>query len=124
MSVLCESQKYFGFQKYTVCNIYCLLFFLGFRRRTISLSYLPCFHLFHILLILRYTNIDLRKDVTDGMAIRAELGTMIGRTSVPAIWIQQQYLGGCNDGGPNNSGISGLNDNGQLDELLRKAGVM
>ena len=98
--------------------------FLGFRRRTISPSYLPCFHLFHILLIFRYTNIDLRKDVTDGMAIRAELGTMIGRTSVPAIWIQQQYLGGCNDGGPNNSGISGLNDNGQLDELLRKAGVM
>jgi glutaredoxin 3 len=72
----------------------------------------------------RYTNIDLRKDVSDGMAIRAELGKMIGRTSVPAIWIQQQYIGGCNDGGPNNIGIRGLNDNGQLDVMLQKAGVL
>jgi glutaredoxin 3 len=58
------------------------------------------------------------------MAIRAELGSMIGRTSVPAIWIQQQYIGGCNDGGPNNGGINALNENGQLDQLLQQAGVL
>ena len=62
--------------------------------------------------------------MSNGPAIRAELGTLIGRTSVPAIWIQQEYIGGCNDGGSHGGGINALNDNGRLNELLRQAGVM
>jgi glutaredoxin 3 len=72
---------------------------------------------------IRYTNIDLKNDV-DGKAIRAELGDIIGRTSVPAIWIKQQYIGGCNDGGPTNGGIVALLNNGQLDAMLQQAGAM
>ena len=71
----------------------------------------------------RYTNIDLRKD-PDGPAIRAELGALVGRTSVPAIWIQQQYIGGCNDGGPNNGGIVALQNSNQLDAMLQGAGAL
>jgi glutaredoxin 3 len=71
----------------------------------------------------KYTNIDLRND-SDGKAIRAELGTLIGRTSVPAIFINQQYVGGCNDGGPNNGGIVSLQQNGQLDSMLQQAGAI
>lgn len=54
---------------------------------------------------IKYIAIELDKDNENGKAIRAELGEMIGRTSVPAIWIKQQYIGGCNDGGPNNGGL-------------------
>lgn len=71
----------------------------------------------------RYTNIDLRKD-PDGPAIRAELGNLVGRTSVPAIWIQQQFIGGCNDGGPNNGGIVALQNSNQLDAMLKAAGAI
>jgi glutaredoxin 3 len=71
----------------------------------------------------RYTNIDLRKD-PDGPAIRAELGALVGRTSVPAIWIQQQFIGGCNDGGPTNGGIVALQNSNQLDTMLQAAGAI
>jgi glutaredoxin 3 len=73
----------------------------------------------------RYTNIDLRND-PDGKAIRVELGNMIGRTSVPAIFINQQYIGGCNDGGPynNGGGIVALQQSQQLDTLLQQAGAI
>jgi glutaredoxin 3 len=33
----------------------------------------------------------------DGKAIRAELADLVGRTSVPAIWIGGTFVGGCND---------------------------
>jgi glutaredoxin 3 len=35
--------------------------------------------------------------VPDGKAIRAEMGDLLGRTSVPAIWIGGTFIGGCND---------------------------
>ena len=34
----------------------------------------------------------------DGNAIRYELSQMTGRTSVPQIWIDGEFVGGCNDG--------------------------
>ena len=37
-------------------------------------------------------------EVRDGKAIRAEMADLIGRTSVPAIWIGGEFIGGCNDG--------------------------
>jgi hypothetical protein len=48
----------------------------------------------------------------------------VGRTSVPAIWINQQYIGGCNDGGSTNRGIVGLVNDNQLDDMLQTAGAI
>jgi glutaredoxin 3 len=69
----------------------------------------------------KYTVVELDKD-PDGKAIRAELGNRIGRTSVPAIWIDGQFVGGCNDGPM--GGIVKLNDQGKLDGMLRSAGAL
>ena len=66
----------------------------------------------------KYTVVELDQD-SDGKAIRAELGDVIGRTSVPAIWINQQFVGGCNDGPM--GGIVSLNKSGELDGLLKSA---
>jgi glutaredoxin 3 len=58
----------------------------------------------------------------DGKAIRAEMADLVGRTSVPAIWIQQEFIGGCNDGP--SGGIVKLNESGDLKDLLIQAGAM
>ena len=71
----------------------------------------------------KYTVIELDND-PDGKAIRAELADIIGRTSVPAIWIQQQYIGGCNDGGPSNGGIASLHNDKKLLPLLQQANAV
>jgi glutaredoxin-related protein len=62
--------------------------------------------------------VDLSKD-PDGKAIRSEMGELLGRTSVPAIWIQGEFIGGCNDGPM--GGIASLNDSGKLDAMLAAA---
>jgi len=64
----------------------------------------------------KYTVIELDEAV-DGKAIRAELGEMMGRTSVPAIWIGGQFVGGCNDGPM--GGVMKLNETDKLDVLLK-----
>ena len=46
----------------------------------------------------------------------------IDRTSVPAIWIDGVYAGGCNDGGL--GGVVKLDQQGRLDELLKAAGAV
>jgi len=71
----------------------------------------------------KYTIVELDVD-PDGKAIRAELGNKIGRTSVPAIWIDGEYMGGCNDGGVNNSGLSGLQRDGTLKSRLEAVGAL
>ena len=48
----------------------------------------------------------------DGYALRAELGKMTGRTSVPAIFVGGEFAGGCNDGGL--GGIMSLDSQGKL----------
>ncbi len=60
----------------------------------------------------------------NGNAYRAEMAEIIGRTSVPAIWINGKFIGGCNDGGENNQGIAQLDQSGKLDLLLKEAGVL
>jgi len=61
----------------------------------------------------------------DGNAFRAEMAELINRTSVPAIWINGVFIGGCNDGGPkNNQGIVQLESSGELDIMLRDAGAI
>jgi glutaredoxin len=41
----------------------------------------------------KYTVVELDTD-PDGKAIRAEMADMVGRTSVPAIWIDSKFVGG------------------------------
>ena len=69
----------------------------------------------------KYTVVELDKEA-DGKAIRAEMGDLLGRTSVPAIWISGTYIGGCNDGPL--GGINTLNKNKQLDGMLKSAGAV
>ena len=44
----------------------------------------------------KYEVVELN-EVADGPGLRAELGSLVGRTSVPAVWINGQFVGGCND---------------------------
>lgn len=68
--------------------------------------------------------VELDQDV-DGKAIRAVMGETLGRTSVPAIWINGQFIGGCNDGPlDGGKGLVQLDESGQLDALLRAARVL
>jgi len=70
----------------------------------------------------KYTVFELDKE-DDGKAIRAVMGDMLGRTSVPAIWISGEFIGGCNDGGEY-GGINGLNSANKLDGMLKAAGAV
>ena len=54
----------------------------------------------------------------DGNALRAELGRRTRRTSVPSIFINGEYVGGCNDG----PGLLPLANSGQLSALLAAGG--
>mmetsp|Transcript_11998 Transcript_11998/g.22453 ORF Transcript_11998/g.22453 Transcript_11998/m.22453 type:complete len:175 (-) Transcript_11998:2330-2854(-) len=58
----------------------------------------------------------------DGKAIRAELADIVGRTSVPAIWIGGTFVGGCNDGPL--GGVNSLNRSNKLEEMLKSAGAV
>jgi len=60
----------------------------------------------------------------DGNAYRAEMAGIIGRTSVPAIWIKGEFIGGCNDGGSDGGGLTQLANSGKLDILLREVGAI
>ena len=65
----------------------------------------------------QYKDIMIDK-LEEGKALRSELGKQYGQTSVPAIWVNGVFLGGCNDGG-----IGGLIPNiksGKFQELLKK----
>ena len=52
----------------------------------------------------------------NGNQIRAILGRKTKRTSVPSIFIQGQYIGGCNDG----PGLLLLAESGELKKMLEK----
>ena len=56
-------------------------------------------------------------EVDDGKALRAEMASVIDRTSVPAIWIGGEFIGGCNDG----PGLLPLGESGELEKLLKGA---
>jgi len=51
-----------------------------------------------------------------GNEIRAVLGRITKRTSMPSIFVKQQFIGGCNDG----PGLLPLAESGELDRLLEK----
>lgn len=68
-----------------------------------------------------YTVLEL-DEIPDGPALRAELGQLTGRTSVPAIWIGKTFVGGCNDG--SFGGVNLLVVEGTLDGMLAAAGAI
>ncbi len=68
-----------------------------------------------------YTVVELDTD-PDGKAIRAEMGDLVGRTSVPAIWIGGTFVGGCNDGPM--GGVLKLDERGDLKGLLEGVGAL
>jgi glutaredoxin 3 len=61
-------------------------------------------------------------EAQDGYALRAELAELTGRTSVPALYIAGQFVGGCNDGGM--GGVVPLDKEGRLKPLLADAGCL
>ena len=71
---------------------------------------------------------ELNLDTVGGRAsyaYRVELHALTGRTSLPAIWIGGQFVGGCNDGGAmGGGGLMAIHNDGRLDDLLQQAGVM
>lgn len=67
---------------------------------------------------MEYKVVELDQD-PDGKAIRAVMGERLGRTSVPAIWIGGEFIGGCNDGPM--GGLVSLDESGKLDAMLAKA---
>eukprot|EP00979_Chaetoceros_neogracilis_P011474 scaffold2837_cov249-Chaetoceros_neogracile.AAC.6 len=69
----------------------------------------------------KYTVVELDQD-TDGKAIRAEMADLVGRTSVPAIWIGGEFVGGCNDGPM--GGINSLVETNKLDGMLESVGAL
>lgn len=59
----------------------------------------------------------------EGYAVRAELGRLTGRTSMPSAWLGPDVLlGGCNDGGL--GGVATLHAQGELEGLLSERGVL
>ena len=69
-----------------------------------------------------YKVIELDTIGKEGYAFRAELAEMTDRTTVPAIWIGGEFVGGCNDGPK--GGVVTLQQSGQLQQLLQQAGAL
>lgn len=61
-------------------------------------------------------------EVDGGYALRAELAEITGRTSVPAVFVGSEFVGGCNDGGL--GGVITLQNQGKLEPMLRSAGAL
>ena len=61
-------------------------------------------------------------EIDGGYALRAELADRMGRTSVPAVYIGGEFVGGCNDGGL--GGVLTLDRAGSLQPMLSKAGAL
>ena len=72
-----------------------------------------------------YKVIELDKPYNEGNLLRAALGRRVGRTSVPMIFINGQYIGGCEDGPSIESpGLIPLAMEGKLRPMLIEAGVL
>lgn len=52
------------------------------------------------------------------------MADVIGRTSVPAIWIGGNFIGGCNDGPSEYNGLNNLEEAGKLDTMLSAVGAI
>lgn len=72
-----------------------------------------------------YTSMELDLLPTEnrGNEIRAQLGKLTKRTSVPSIFIGGEYIGGCNDGNPGLIPLSRMEGGMVLNDMLVAAGV-
>jgi len=61
-------------------------------------------------------------EIQGGYPLRAELAAITGRTSVPAVFIDGIFIGGCNDGGL--GGVVTLQKQGRLKDMLAQAGAL
>jgi glutaredoxin len=80
---------------------------------------------------LKVIELDIDREV--GFPIRAELGKLTGRTSVPSVWVGGNFIGGCGDGPTmiekagimeTKGGLVALQAEGQLVTMLSKAGAL
>ena len=69
----------------------------------------------------KYSVVELN-EVDGGYALRAELAKETGRTSVPALYVGGQFVGGCNDAGL--GGVMTLERAGTLKPMLADAGAL
>jgi glutaredoxin 3 len=63
---------------------------------------------------IKYTSWEINEEENRGFAYRAELGRRFKRTSVPAIFVRGNFIGGCNDG----PGLLPLLASGEFEKLL------
>ena len=63
------------------------------------------------------TLVDLDTLGIEKYALRYEVIDMVNQTTVPALWIGSQFIGGYDD-------LSELNNSGELEKLLEKAGAL
>jgi glutaredoxin 3 len=63
---------------------------------------------------IQYTSWEINEEENRGFTYRAELGRRFKRTSVPAIFIRGNFIGGCNDG----PGLLPLLASGEFEKLL------
>ena len=66
----------------------------------------------------KYDDIMIDK-MDDGKALRVEMGKQYGQTSVPAIFVNGNFIGGCNNGGM--GGLKPLISSGKFEKLLKGA---
>ena len=66
---------------------------------------------------IKYSDVQIDK-LNEGKFLRVELGKRFGQTSVPAIWANENFVGGCNNGGL--GGLIPLINNGRFDDFLRE----
>jgi glutaredoxin len=73
----------------------------------------------------QYKVVELNEPWKDGNMLRAALGRRVGRTSVPAVFIGGNYIGGCDDGpSPECPGLMKLAIQGKLRPLLIESGAL
>ncbi|KAL7550716.1 hypothetical protein ACHAWF_013932 [Thalassiosira exigua] len=72
-----------------------------------------------------YANVRLDDPWDEGNPIRAELGKMVGRSSVPCVFVGGEYVGGFDAGaGEDSPGLMEMAFKGTLREKLRDAGAL
>jgi glutaredoxin 3 len=72
-----------------------------------------------------YKNVRLDDPWSEGNPIRAELGKMVGRSSVPCIFVDGKYVGGFDGGvGEDSPGILEMAFKGTLREKLSEVGAL
>mmetsp|Transcript_45361 Transcript_45361/g.142239 ORF Transcript_45361/g.142239 Transcript_45361/m.142239 type:complete len:124 (-) Transcript_45361:210-581(-) len=61
-------------------------------------------------------------EVKGGSGMQREMSSIIGRSSVPAVFVGGKYIGGANDGGM--GGVLPLARAGKLQKMLKEAGAL